>query len=69
MVKPAPKELVDALGISPSYASMILSGERIPPPGLAAAIFAKLNLKMGIFKDLSDEDAETAARIHGAKAA
>lgn len=48
---------------------MILSGERIPPPGLAATIFAKLNLKLGIFEGLSDEDAEVAVRIHGAKAA
>lgn len=69
MATHTPKELVEAAGISPSYASMILSGERTPPPALAAILFAKLGVKLGIFTGLSDQDAQVAARIHGAKAA
>lgn len=41
--KPKAKELADAVGISPPYASMILSDDpaknRIPPRSLAIAIF------------------------------
>jgi transcriptional regulator with XRE-family HTH domain len=69
MDKPSPKDLVEAVGISPSYASMILSGERTPPPSLAAAIWQKTGWKLGIFESLTDDDAKVAARIHGAAAA
>ena len=72
METPTPKELAEAVNISPSYASMILSDgphKRTPPPGLAAEIFVKTGLKLGIFDGLSEDDAEAAARIHGAKAA
>lgn len=60
-----PKELAEAVEISPSYASMILSGERTPPPALAAAIWRKTGRKFGIFANLNDDDAAVAARIHG----
>lgn len=72
MEAPTPKALVDAVNISPSYASMILSdgpNKRVPPPSLAAAIFVKTGFKLGIFEGLSDDDAQLAARIHGAAAA
>ena len=48
---------------------MILSNgpnKRVPPPSLAATIFAKTGFKFGIFEGLSDDDAQVAARIHGA---
>lgn len=64
MAVPKPKELSEAVGISPSYASMILSGERKAPPSLAAEIYRKLQFKTGIFCGLNDADAEVAARIH-----
>ena len=58
MDKPSPKELVEASGISPSYASMILSdGEhrRIPPRGLAVCLFRKTGWKHETIADLTDE--------------
>lgn len=64
-----PKELSEAVGISSSYASMILSGDRTPSPTLAAAIWQKTNHKFGLFAGLTDEDAETVARIHSKAAA
>jgi hypothetical protein len=72
METPTPKELVEALGISSSYASMILSDgphKRVPPPGLAAAIFIRFGVKLGIFEGQSDDDAHVLARVHGEKAA
>lgn len=36
---PSPKELVEVTGISSSYASMILSGDRKPARSLAIRIF------------------------------
>lgn len=65
MDKPSPKELVEAVNISPSYASMILSGERIPPLPLAISIWRKLQVKLGPIADATDDDIEAAARIHG----
>jgi transcriptional regulator with XRE-family HTH domain len=55
MAKPSPKELSEAVGISPSYASMILSGDRSPARPLAIAIFRKLGWKHSIITDLTDE--------------
>lgn len=69
MSKLSPKELCEAVDISPSYASMILNGDRVPPPALAASIWRKTGKKLGIFAGLNEDDAEVAARIHGAKAA
>jgi transcriptional regulator with XRE-family HTH domain len=59
-----PTELKDRAGISLSYASMLLSGDRQPSATLAARIFRETGLKMGLFATLSDADAKTAARIH-----
>jgi hypothetical protein len=42
-----PTELSDAAGISVSYASMILSGDRTPPLGRALSIYDKTGLLFG----------------------
>lgn len=58
MVTPSPKELVDASGISPSYASMILSdGEhkRIPPRSLAILLYRKTGWKHESIRDLTED--------------
>ena len=60
-----PKALVEAVNISPSYASMILSGDRVPPMPLAISIWRKLGVKLGPIAEASDDDIEAAARIHG----
>jgi hypothetical protein len=54
---PSPKALVDASGISPSYASMILSdGEhkRTPPRSLAIRIFRETGWKHPSITDLTE---------------
>lgn len=66
---PKPKELSEAAGISPSYASMILGGQREPPPELAALIFREFGLRLGIFVGLDDADTAAAIRIHSKNAA
>lgn len=58
METPSPKALVEATGISPSYASMILSdGEhkRVPPRSLAILIFRKTGWKHSSIADLTEE--------------
>lgn len=60
-----PKALVEAVNISPSYASMILSGDRPLPLPLAISIWRKLGVKMGPIAEASDNDIEAAARLHG----
>lgn len=52
---PAPKELSEAAGISQSYASMILSGNRIPPRSLAIHILRKTGHRLDCLDGLSDE--------------
>lgn len=67
MDKPTPKELCDATGMSPSYASMILNGEgptkRTPPRPLAIFIFRKTGWRHESIADLSEDDMETLERI------
>lgn len=58
MADPTPKELVEAGGISPSYASMILSdGEhkRTPPRSLAILFFRKLNWRHPSIASLTED--------------
>jgi hypothetical protein len=61
MEAPSPKELSDAVGISPSYASMILSESddpaksRTPPRSLAILIFRKLGWKHRSIEALTEE--------------
>jgi transcriptional regulator with XRE-family HTH domain len=51
-----PTELSDAAGISVSYASMILSGDRKPPLGRALSIYDKTGLLFGDLKGLTPEE-------------
>lgn len=61
----SPKALADAVSISPSYASMILSGERKLPIPLAISIYRATGEKMGPLAGQTDQDIEAAARLHG----
>lgn len=60
-----PKALSDAANISPSYASMILSGDRVPPIPLAITIYRATGYKLGPIADATDQDIEAAERLHG----
>ena len=60
-----PSRLQDALGISGSYASMILSGARTPPFPLALRIRRIFGVKMGPIADTPDEDIPALERAHG----
>lgn len=53
--KPSIAELREAVAISQSYASMILSGSRQPPRPLAIHIFRKTGWRHPLIADLSDE--------------
>ena len=55
MELPKPKDLSEAVGISPSYASMILGGSRHPSMAMALSIYSKLGLRFGPLRGLSDE--------------
>lgn len=52
---PTIKALTDAVGISPSYASMILSGARSPARPLAIAIYRATDWRHALIADLTDE--------------
>lgn len=52
---PTIKALTDAVGISPSYASMILSGARPPSRPLAIAIYRATDWRHPLIADLTDE--------------
>ena len=65
MEKPSPRELRDATGISQSYASMILSGDRTPSLALAVSIYRKTGRKFGPISQASEEDIEVLARLQG----
>lgn len=49
-----PSELAEQAGISPSYASMILSGARVPPRTLAIHILRTTAWRHPVLADLSD---------------
>jgi hypothetical protein len=58
---PTPKELSEAVGISPSYASMILSesddpsSSRTPPKPLAILIYRRTGWKHSAIFDLTEQ--------------
>lgn len=62
-IKPA--ELAEQAGISPSYAHMILSGDRTPSLTRAIDIFRKTGLKFGPIANATAEDIEVMARVYG----
>lgn len=55
-------------GISVSYASMILSGQRPPSLTTAISIFRKTGRKFGPIATATDEDIEVMERVYGAAA-
>lgn len=57
-----PSKLSEAAGISPSYASMILSGDREPPLGTALKIYDKTRLQFGFLKGLTPDEIEPLRR-------
>lgn len=63
MDKPSPKALVEAAGISPSYASMILSGDRTPPRPLAIRIYRETGWKASCLASLSNDDIDVLERV------
>lgn len=70
MEKPTPKALVEAAGISSSYAYMILSDEtndqnksRTPPRPLAILIFRKTGWKHLSIANLTDEEIDVIERV------
>ncbi|WPZ05634.1 hypothetical protein [Pelagerythrobacter marinus] len=60
---PSPKALTEATGISPSYASMILSGARVPARPLAIHILRKTGWRHPILADLSDEQIDVLEEV------
>lgn len=61
-----PKVLVEALGISAAYASMLLNGQRVPPQPLALRIWRAAGVKLGPLATLSDDDCAQLERLTGA---
>lgn len=51
-----PSELCEVTGISPSYASQILSETRPCPPDIALAAFRAFGVRLGPIAALTDED-------------
>ena len=56
---PTPKALTEATGISPSYASMILTGARQPARPLAIHIFRTTGWRHPLLNGLTDEQIDT----------
>lgn len=54
MLNPKPKDLWKATGISQSYASMILAGDRTPARPLAIYIYRKIGWKHASIARLTD---------------
>lgn len=61
-----PTKLAASVGISLSYASMILSGARVPPQALALRIWAAAGVKLGLIAMLSDDECAQLERLTGA---
>lgn len=53
---PTIKTLTEEVGISRSYASMILSRDRTPPKSLAIAIFRQTNWRHPAIRKMSEEE-------------
>jgi hypothetical protein len=61
--QPTAKSLTELVGISPSYASMILTGVRQPSRPLAVHIFRKTGWRHSLIADLSAEQLEVLESI------
>ncbi len=53
---PTAKCVSDEVGISPSYASMILSLQRLPPKSLAIAIFRKTSWRHPVIRKMTEDE-------------
>ena len=63
--KPTPSHLRDAVCISMSYASMILSEARKPPRPLAIEIYRKTGWKPSVLEGYSEDDIDQLERLEG----
>jgi transcriptional regulator with XRE-family HTH domain len=59
MGKPTIRQLMDAVGISKSYASIILSGKQDPSRPLAIHIYRQTGWKADLIANLSDAEIDT----------
>lgn len=53
---PTAKTISEEVGISPSYASMILNENRVPPKSLAIAIFRKTEWRHPSISQMTDDE-------------
>ena len=53
---PTAKAISEGVGISPSYASMILGGDRTPPLNLAIAIYRKVGWRHPALRKMKVEE-------------
>ena len=53
---PTAKSISEEVGISPSYASMILGLQRVPPKSLAIAIFRKTSWRHPAIRKMSEDE-------------
>jgi hypothetical protein len=58
-----PTQLAKLGGISVSYASMLLSGARVPDVELAVRLWRSAGIKLGPLATLPDADVESVARL------
>lgn len=61
--KPTISDIRGATGISNSYASMILSGQRVPPKSLAIAILRATGWRHDTIAELSDDEIAVLERV------
>jgi len=63
MEQPTPNALREAAGISQSYASMILSGNRIPPRPLAIHILRKTGWRHSVLGGLTEQQIDLLEQV------
>lgn len=61
--KPTQRELMDKVGISQPYASLILAGKRQPPKPLAVHIYRVTGWRHEVLADIAETDLAIIERI------
>lgn len=69
MTKPTAQALMDATGISRTYAHYILSGERTPARPLAIRIYRATNWKTSPLEGVTEEQIDVLEAVEGQRAA